>query len=887
MPVRPAGGGAVLTVPALFERDAELDQLQRAWRVARAGRGSSWLLCAEAGGGKTRLATEAARATGARTLWGAAEPLSPPEPYLAITRALPGFQPGPSRAASVTAALACLDQIAGEEPLLLVLDDLQFADDGTIATVVRLATECRARPWLVIAALRPGEGMPGLLDPLIEIAAQGTARRLDPRPLTEAGVAALAAAVSGGAVGPAEAAELHRDSGGNPWFAETLARGDQAISAVHARLNLRLDQLERVLPGAVLVLEALAPATHPLPYELVARLCGGDSRELRRMLRALRDSSMLRETADGGWQFSHELMRRAVLDGMLAGGRRAAHLALAEAVETTVRPSATDRVPVAELAMHYAAAGDARAVAWGLRAAEQARAVDAHGEALAQYQRVLGFELPPEQQRATLESAAEEAWALGRYDHNRALCDAAIAIAGATPETYARLHMLAGRAAYRQGDFAADQAHLTAAERLLAGRALTLQQIDVSLGRVARAALAIDPVRLEAAAELTVRQIEALGLPAETRTSAALVTRYRAVSRIESGDPAGFARVEEVVRTVEEHRLAPGTAVAALGGAYSEAVVALFHDQAAALHDRLVAAIARHEFGWGALVEPYRMLELVQRGAYQQAGAYARAMNAPSTGTLEAAVAGCALVMWETRAGSLDRARAALAAVMPPADFQQRAMRDLARLEVALVTNDPELGELAQQMYAAAILRQDVRAAGMAAVGLAVSGRGAPPLPAWLVEAAPARALWQWADGIARQDASLLREVAGRLERLHCPYEAALASRDAGDLDHAYRSLRALGATTARQQTAEMMRAASRRIPRRTRAQTAAGGLTETETSVCRRVATGETNEQIAAALVISARTVETHLTRIYQKTGCRGRAALATWWAALPSLPD
>src|SRR5438874_318942 len=82
------------------------------------------------------------------------------------------------------------------------------------------------------------------------------------------------------------------------------------------------------------------------------------------------------------------------------------------------------------------------------------------------------------------------------------------------------------------------------------------------------------------------------------------------------------------------------------------------------------------------------------------------------------------------------------------------------------------------------------------------AGRGAPPTPWWLVEAVPLRVLWEWADGIARQDARLLRAVAQRLQAMTCPYEAALALRDAGDLRAAYQALRVLGAVPAREQLA-------------------------------------------------------------------------------------
>jgi DNA-binding CsgD family transcriptional regulator len=165
-----------------------------------------------------------------------------------------------------------------------------------------------------------------------------------------------------------------------------------------------------------------------------------------------------------------------------------------------------------------------------------------------------------------------------------------------------------------------------------------------------------------------------------------------------------------------------------------------------------------------------------------------------------------------------------------------------------------------------------------------------PPPPDWLVACSPLRVFWRWAAGIAGADPPGLRAVASALEAMGCPYEAALALRDAGELNEAYRALRALNATHAREQLAERLRAADQRIPRRTRSALERGGLTETERRVCALVATGASNEQIAGTLSVSVRTVETHLTHVYQKIGRRGRAALIAWWnqqSAAPSDAD
>ncbi|MGH2602250.1 MAG: hypothetical protein ACRDJ9_23055, partial [Dehalococcoidia bacterium] len=220
----------------LLERERETSLLEHVWREAAAGRGSTWLLCAEAGGGKTRLAGELAASVGrGRTRWGAAEPVSPPDPYLAVGRALPGFEPAPGRAGSVERALDLLRQ--AEEPVLLVLDDLHYADEGTVAVLVRLAGESARRRWLILAAFRPEEGTAALREGATEIVAQGMARRLNLPPLSRGAVARLVTAVRRRPAERPEVDAIYTDSGGNPWFAEALARGNGAVTTARDRIN--------------------------------------------------------------------------------------------------------------------------------------------------------------------------------------------------------------------------------------------------------------------------------------------------------------------------------------------------------------------------------------------------------------------------------------------------------------------------------------------------------------------------------------------------------------------------------------------------------------------------------------------------------------------------
>ncbi|MGD9895039.1 MAG: AAA family ATPase, partial [Dehalococcoidia bacterium] len=644
----------------LLEREHELALLETAWRAAIGGRGSVWLLCSEAGGGKTRLARDFARVAGSRVLWGAADPVTPPDPYIPIVRAIPGFDPLPQRSATVERAVSKLAHAAGDAPALLVLDDLHFADDGTIAVLVRLAQMCPARPWLVLAAYRPEECPPALALSATELVAQRDAQRLDLPPLSRAAVAQLVADLRRRPVPSPEVDAIYDDSGGNPWFAEALARGNGAVSMARDRINLRLDRLEVPNPGARALLCALAPAARPLPHSLVADLCGGDTPALRRNLTALRDGGILREDGNA-WTFRHEILRRSVRDGLIDAERRDAHRRIAEVLSLRVPdPSTTSRSTeiamrdssLAEVAMHFAEAGDARAVDWSLRAGREARSLDAHVEALAQFERAVHFARDPELRRAALRDAAREAYDLGRLTEITRFVDEALAIEGGGQEDRAALHQLAARAARMRGDLAADDRHLTEAERLLVDLPPTPLRASIAAARVARAALDVRPQQLAAAAEEALRIAAALDDASSASGVVAQVQGFRVVSLLDSGDPAGLSVLETVLRLVNDHRLTPGIAASALANGYEECVLSLLHDAAADLYQRAVSVFDRHELDWQPLIAPFRVLEHVQRGRYAEARELAVNLTPPAPASVESAVLLCAGVLVEARAGS-------------------------------------------------------------------------------------------------------------------------------------------------------------------------------------------------------------------------------------------
>jgi DNA-binding CsgD family transcriptional regulator len=885
----------------LLERERELGLLESAWRAAVGGRGSVWLLCSEAGGGKTRLAHELVRLAGSRVLWGGADPVTPPDPYIPIARAIPGFDPSPQRGVTVERALSQLAHVSGDAPVLLVLDDLHFADDGSIAVVVRLSQACPKRPWLVIATYRPEECPPALALSATELVAQGVARRIDLPPLSRSAVARLVSDLRRQPVPPPEIDAIYNDSGGNPWFAEALARGNGAVSMARDRINLRLDRLDATNPGARALLCALAPAARPLPHSVVADLYGDDTPALRRLLTTLRDWGLLREDGDA-WTFRHEILRRSVLDGLLSVERRDAHRRIAEALSLRMshlhpitRDAGTEMggASLAEVAMHFAEAGDARAVDWSMRAGREARSLDAHVEALGQFERAVRFARDPELRRGALRDAAREAYDLGRLSDIARFVAEALAIPGGTPEERAALHQFAARAARMQEDLAGDERHLTEAERLLADLPATPLRASIAAARVARAALDVQPQRLAAAAEQALRMANDLDNSNSASEVVAQIHGFRVVSLLDSGDLTGLAVLETALQLVDEQHLAPSIAASALANGYEECVLSLLHDAAANLYQRALSVFDRHELDWQPLIAPFRVLEHVQRGRYAEARELAVSMTPPAPASVESAVLHCAGVLVEARAGSLDRARALLTNFRAGDSFQAHAYRDLARLEVAMVGDDPALGNLAEGIYETMSRHRYARIAGIAAIGLAIAQRPAPLPPKWLAAGSPLRVLWNYADARARGDTGALRAIAARLDAMACPHEAALALRDAGDLGDAYKRLRAIEASNAREQLARALRAARQPIPRRTRSAAATGGLTDAERDVCHLVAAGAGNDEIASALGVSVRTVHTHLSRVYQKLGHSSRTALALWWtrqegtASTPGSPD
>lgn len=279
------------------------------------------------------------------------------------------------------ALVAQLDARArGRPPLLLLLDDLQWFDEASIALLHLVLTRSAASPLLVAAAAREGEIAPrgALARLLATLGRDGGLARLSLEPLSIDETAALVRRLSPAA----DAARLARASGGHPLFAIELARSgagaDDALPPPLAALvGERLSRLEA--PARSLATWAAAIGA-PSDAALLAELSGLPPAELLAGLEELERGAILRADASGeAYELAHDLVRRAAYERIAAPRRRFLHAAIARALAARTDP---DGGAAEAIARHAALGGEpALAAAAASAAGERALRLDAPAEA--------------------------------------------------------------------------------------------------------------------------------------------------------------------------------------------------------------------------------------------------------------------------------------------------------------------------------------------------------------------------------------------------------------------------------------------------------------------------------------------------------------------------
>src|SRR5215213_1829099 len=433
-----------MTSARFVGRAGQLAELEAALRDAAEGRPSLALVGGESGVGKSRLADELkrlARESGARVLAGDCVELGEDElPYAPLLSALrplvrdedpaldelapsyraaidaimPGLGSGHSAGDATQsrvfeALLALLESLGEQTPVVLVVEDLHWADSSTRSFIGFLARTVCKEQLLVVGTYRSDElHRRHALRPLLaELSSDQYARLLElPRFTPEE----LAEQLEGILAGRPEAALVERiyaRSEGNALYAEEiLAAGLDGRGALPPTLRdalmLRVDRLS---PRTQELLRWLAcqPAAD---HALVAAVAGLEPDELRDALREAVASHIVVTVGDESYGFRHALLREVVYDDLLPGERTEMHAVLARALEERIEGGEGGAHVRAQAAHHWTAAGDQpRALAAAVRAALAEVRVNAFGEAQALFERALALweRVPEPEQTAGIE----------------------------------------------------------------------------------------------------------------------------------------------------------------------------------------------------------------------------------------------------------------------------------------------------------------------------------------------------------------------------------------------------------------------------------------------------------------------------------------------------
>jgi DNA-binding NarL/FixJ family response regulator len=836
--------------------------------------------------------------------------------------------PETDRATLLEAIRCALAEIAAEAPTVMLLDDLQWSDAATLETLAALAAPIREMRLLVVAAYRSDEVPRGhqLRRLRNDLRRERLLRELVLDPFDRAGTAALAEQVLGSPPSERLAQTLHDRTQGVPFFVEELAAALQAggrLAQGKDGLDLALDAevpLPQTIRDAVLLrtaglsedarasAEVAAAAGARFDLDLVAALGyeGG--------LGELLAGGLIAETEPGQAAFRHPLARDAIYEDVPWLRRRALHRELAGELERRGGPGA-------EVAAHWLAARDgARALDALVRAVRDLAAVHAHRDAARLARQAL--ELWPEGERGP-----ERIDMLERHAHCAELAgDLAEAARSQREVVAARRAEGAGRA-------------LADAERRFAGICELQGDRERALAarRVAAEAFAANGLPGEAAAE---RLIAAGYLQSAGSHSDAVELAHLAgeeAGRAERNDLRARALGLEGVARAKRGEFEEGVELVRSG--LSLALEHGLTADAAAVYQRLGTALetaadyggAREALstavglceatGDGSLEHvclscmAYVLREL---GEWDQAADMSEQLRYPGASPATTLVADGVLGAILAFRGDLRPARPLLTrcldtgARLSVVSMQTDSAAALAFLE-DLEGDADAAGEHCRFLlerwersedhhYAVWGLRWaacffarggelDRARACAGALSRIAASSGYPDALAALAHALGETALAEGDPEAAAEQTSRAVELHSNLdipfERAHIQLRAGVALAAAGSrelalerLAEAHRTARRLGARPRSAEAAgeveKLGESIEQTLGRRAAAEHENAGLSRRELEVMRLVASGHTNREIAAELVVSTRTVDMHVRNILTKLRCRSRTEAA-----------
>jgi ATP/maltotriose-dependent transcriptional regulator MalT len=951
----------------LVGRAEELDSLDSALADLDRGRWAAVEVVGEPGIGKTRLLTElASRADdrGHLVLRGSASELERDLPFWVFVDALDEYVQGlspwrlealdddvrtelayvfPSLSGFAAARGAAfqheryrghravrelLERLTSTSPLVLVLDDLHWADSASVELVGALLRRPPAAAVLIALAVRPRQAPERLSAALERAHHGGILARVEVGALTRDEARELL----GKAVAETVASALYDESGGNPFYLEQLARsravGDTpavvrpslaGLGVPPAVAEALAEELTLLSHGARLVLEGAAVVGDPFEPELAAAAAATTEGSALKAIDELLKLDLIRQTdVPRRFRFRHPLIRRAVYESTPGGWRLGAH-------ERSSGTLAARGAPAADRAHHVersARQGDAAAVAT-LREAGEAAAQRAPASAATWFGaalRLLPGDAPVEERVELHLSRARALIATGQFaDGHSALLESIRLVPAESVPLRVRLTTACAGVEHLLGRH--EQAHdrlASAFDGLSDPRSPEAATLMIELAmdgffhmdyelmrewaeRALDAARPIGDRPLTAAAVAVLTFASAAGgatAQAETRRSEAakfvadlddaeLAQRLDAAVNLAGAElyldryaaaEAHAERAMSVARATGQSEFIPLAdsilgQVKLLRGQLAEAGELLDNAVEAARLSGNIQALA------GGLIN--RSLTALAAGDLQMALSTAEE-NADLTRGLDQSLvcaAGVALAAALLENGKPERAVDVLVAssggdelALIPGMWRPKALELLTRCWLALGRrSDAEDAAACAEATAAALhLRMANAMADRAAAAVALD-RGDPDTAA---ERALASALA--ADEVgAPVEAALSRTLAARALA-----QARQPERAVAELQRAAAELHADGALRYRAAAERELRRLGHHVHRRTRAGKLNGvgieTLTERERQVARLVVDRKTNPEIAAELFLSPKTVETHIRNMFRKLDVVSRVEIA-----------
>jgi DNA-binding CsgD family transcriptional regulator/tetratricopeptide (TPR) repeat protein len=473
-------GGRVAS-PTFVGRIEELQTLEAARVRAADAEPAVVLVGGEAGVGKTRLAAELTSrcaADGTRVLSGGCVPVGegtlPYAPIVEALRALltdlgvnevrelvgpswpelarllpalgepdrTGLHDQAAQARLFELLIGLLGRLSERTPLVLVVEDLHWADRSTRDLLVFLVRNLRRERVLLVVTYRDDEPGQQRLGPyLAALDRAGRVQRLELARLDPVQTEAQLVGILGAAPTAELVDAVFARSEGNPFFTEELLTAVRAGSSeLPATLrDLLRGRVQALSEPARRVLEVVAVAGRQVSHQLLATVASLDDRQLDGALReAVASQLLVTRPGEDGYDVRHALVREVIETDLLPGERTRLHTALAHTVADLLGSGELDwSGSAAEVAVHWDRAGDRpNALEWSVRAGVEAEGIYAYAEAFHHYGRALDLwdRVTDAEARAgvdhveVLQRAAHAANASGDTDRALALVEHALGL---------------------------------------------------------------------------------------------------------------------------------------------------------------------------------------------------------------------------------------------------------------------------------------------------------------------------------------------------------------------------------------------------------------------------------------------------------------------------